>query len=46
LKLKEAGNRERDLVQRLTAERQAQQPAAKATEQGADGKGGSLRTNQ
>lgn len=43
LKLKEAGNREREIVQRLTAERQAQQPAVQATEKGA---GGSLRTNQ
>jgi tetratricopeptide (TPR) repeat protein len=46
LKLKEAGNREREIVQRLTAERQAEQPAVRATEKGADGKAGSLRTNQ
>ena len=46
LKLKDAGNREREIVQKLTAERQAEQPAVKAAGQGPDGKGGSLRTNQ
>ncbi len=42
LKRKEDGNRERGIVQQLTAERQAQEPAARL---GADDKGGSLRTN-
>jgi tetratricopeptide (TPR) repeat protein len=42
LKRKADGNREREIVQRLTAERQAQQPAAQL---GADDKAGSLRTN-
>lgn len=42
LKRKADGNREREIVQRLTAERQAQQPAARL---GADDKAGSLRTN-
>jgi tetratricopeptide (TPR) repeat protein len=42
LKRKADGNREREIVQRLTAERQAQQPAARL---GVDDKAGSLRTN-
>ncbi len=42
LKRKSDGNREREIVQKLTAERQAQQPAARL---GAEDKG-SLRTNQ
>jgi tetratricopeptide (TPR) repeat protein len=42
LKRKAEGNREREIVQRLTAERQAQQPAAQL---GTGDKGGSLRTN-
>ena len=41
LKRKEDGNRERQIVQRLTAEQQAQQPAARAGDNP-----GSLRTNQ
>jgi tetratricopeptide (TPR) repeat protein len=43
LKRKEDGNREREIVNQLTAERQAHEPAARL---GADDKGGSLRTHQ
>jgi tetratricopeptide (TPR) repeat protein len=43
LKRKAEGNREREIVQRLTAERQAEQPAAQL---GPGDKGNSLRTNQ
>jgi tetratricopeptide (TPR) repeat protein len=43
LKRKEDGNREREIVQRLTAERQAEQPAAHLD---ADGKAGSPRKDQ
>ena len=43
LKRKEDGNREREIVQRLTAERQAAQPAARL---GVDEKADSPRTNQ
>jgi len=42
LKRKAEGNHEREIVQQLTAEQQAQQPAARL---GSDDKGGSLRTN-
>ncbi len=43
LKRKAEGNREREIVQRLTAERQAQQPAARL---GTDDKGEAPRTSQ
>jgi len=43
LKRREDGNREREIVQRLTAERQAEQPAARL---GADGKADSPQTKQ
>jgi len=43
LKRKADGNRERQIVETLTAERQAKEPAARL---GADDKAGSLRTNQ
>jgi tetratricopeptide (TPR) repeat protein len=43
LKRKADGNREREIVQTLTAERQAEQPAARL---GADGKAVSVRTDQ
>ena len=42
LKRKAEGNREREIVQGLTAERQAREPAARL---GGDDKAGSLRTN-
>jgi len=42
LKRKADGNREREIVQTLTAERQAEQPAARL---GADGKAAPVRTN-